>query len=301
MSYDIVTKLQPASWRGVKFPIIGEREYSFAHEQSKPRIILKDYQLIRSLGLENPGFSYRVLFDETLRTARWDKLFTEVYPQFLAACKDRTPGKLYDPVHGYVTAKCVQLAETLSTSQLYGVQVQVQFIEAPETTSTGQRPAEMPITAMGGLVKLGRRVDEEVTKVDWKQEPPPENNRDLFDSLQAFGDQVDLFQSNINGKLGSLSAKMDRATSTIDKLKDPKLGPTRQAVRRLQLSALALQETATTPPRPVDVVRKSTEIAKFAFASAYGMTVEELHMLNQSLQSVLLVPANEPVLVYRGR
>lgn len=300
MADDILSKLNPAMWRDIAFPIIGEREFSFSQETSKQRVLFRDEQLIVSIGRENPGFSYQAVFDESLYTSRWKNLFTVVYPKFLAACKDRSTGYLYDPVHGRVRAKVSQLRETLSSANRFGVTVSVEFVEAP-ADSTGQRPAELPIKALTGAVALGRKLDDEVEKIDWQGQKPPDKNRGLLESIQAFGDQTELFQNNVNGMLGSTAHRMERTTASIDRLKDPKTGTTRRSARRLQMAAISLADSATTPPNPVEVVSKTVDLAKFAFASLYSMTVEDLHRLNPRLQSVLLIRAGESVTVYRAR
>lgn len=295
---DIASQLEPCQWRGIKVPI-SSREYSFAHEQAQHRFVFRDEKLVESLGRDNPGYRYTIPFHETISRGPYENLFVEVYPKFLAACKDRSAGELLDPVHKLVIAKCVSLREVLAADRRSGVDVVVEFIKAPAEERDG-REDELKLTGIQGAIGVAGRFDEDVEKIDWEQDLPPETTQDIFTQIQAFGDQVDVIQGNVSGKLENTANKMDRATASIDRLKNPELASTRRSARRIQMSAIQLNRAATTPPRPVSIVKKTIEIGKLAFSGAYGMTIEELHQLNPRLRSVLTVPAGESVTVYRA-
>ena len=297
---DLLAKLNPASWKDIRFPITGEREYGFAQEYARHRIILQDDQLLADSGRENPTFVYTIPFIESLRTAEWDNLFTKVYPRFLEECKTSKPGWLRDPVHGRVWAKCASLREILGVSNRSGVIVTAEFVQDPEDETTGKRPAEMPITSLAGAAEQGRKIDEEVIKVEVERQEEPESTQDIFTSVQAFSDQVSLLRDNSIAKIGNVRAKMERLTQSIDEMKDPKLGVLRNEVRRLQLSSIYLKDTLTTPPRPVDIITTTNEIGKIAFAAAHNMAVDDLHRANPMLKNALTIPAGMDVVVYRG-
>ena len=76
---------------------------------------------------------------------------------------------------------------------------------------------------------------------------------------------------------------MEKTDQSIRKLKDPELEPLRRSARRLNLAAIRLRESSTTPPTPTEVVSTVSDIGLIALASMHGMTPAELISLNPTL------------------
>lgn len=293
---DELAKLQRAAWRSIEFPV-SMSTFSFAQEQAQHRYIFRDDKLIESLGRENPTYSYTIPFREDIVKGPHRNLFTLVYPKFLAACLDRSRGSLVDPLHGHVPAKCVSLRETRDPNRRDGVDVEVEFIRAPPENALGAPPE---ITISLEVAKTnGRRFDEQLKKVDWKQYEPPEPTMNPLDTVAAVGTQADLATGRTTAALADTSERLERAVETIDKLRNPELAPMRQQARRTQAAVVALEErTDPTGVHPVSRVRTTVDKSVSVVAHELGMTLSDLIKLNPALARSPLVPAGTVLLAF---
>jgi hypothetical protein len=286
---DVLIKLQRASWRNLEFPVT-QSSYAFTQEQAQHRYIFRDDKLIESVGRENPTYTYTIPFREDIVKGPYKNLFRTVYPKFLAACQDRSRGTLIDPVHGSVPAKCVSLREIRDPNRRDGVDVEVEFIRAPAENQLGV-PPEIVISIEGAKVQ-GRRFDEAIKKIDWKQYEPPEPTMNPLDIVAAVGTQVELTTSRITAALADTAERLERAVETIDKLRNPDLAPMRLQARRTQVAVLELeQRTDPTGLHPVSRVRTAVDRSISVVARELGMTVAQLVQLNPALARSPLVPA----------
>lgn len=276
---DVLIQMQRPAWRFIEFPITG-RNFGFQQELAKHRYIFRDQQLIESLGAENPTYRYTIPFREDLTKGPYVHLFTEVYPDFLAACLDRTRGILSDPVHGDVNCKCVSLSEELSPNKRDGLDVEVEFIVAPLESDVLQDLGTQ-IKTLAGVTDDARRFDADVAKVDWQQETPPPATVSPLDFVSSVGNQLEVAGGKITSALADYSFRLEKTIDTIDRLKDPSLAPMRQQARRLQADVLKLEDrTDVTGTRPVKRITTATNQSLSALAAGLGMTVQEFARLN---------------------
>ncbi len=298
---DVFLQLQDAAWRGIKFPVADSSEFGFSHEHAGHRIIFRDDKLIESLGRENPTYRYTAPMREDLMVAPWrgKHLFTKVYPDLLAACLDRSRGILIDPFHGARPAKCASLREVRSVNRRDGIDVELEFILAPEEgeviTDLGQE-----IRSIQGASLEALRIDSALKKVNYpRQLPPPEPLVDPFDAISGIGDQLDVAKNKVNAKLLDVASRAERAAETINKLKKPEMASTRAAALRLQAAALQLEETvAVGKARPLRTVITQTSSGLASLAALHGMTVEEFLKLNPDLARSPLVKSGTEVRIF---
>src|SRR3989304_1978074 len=153
---DMLRQLGRASWREIEFPV-SARDYGFAQEQARIRLIYQDGQLVESLGAENPAYSYTIPFREDLAIAPWAGmgLFVKGHPKFLEACRDRSPGILEDPVHGARRCKLVRLSEIIDVNRRDGIDAQAEFIDAPEQAGLGDPLGTVVATLEGAKDAAG--------------------------------------------------------------------------------------------------------------------------------------------------
>lgn len=285
---DILRQLIPAGFREVEFPV-SAREYGFAHEHAKHHFIFRDNELVESLGRQSPTYRYTIPFREDIVIGPWRNLFTVVYPQFLEACQDGDAGVLEDPVHGAVQVKCASLREVLDVNRRDGIDVEAEFVIAPELEDI-QGDLTTQIRTLQGAKDQAGLFDREATKVDWEQEPSPEPTNDIFDTISSVGDQISVAGSKVTGKLADLSLRMQKATDSIDRLKNPELAPMRYQARRVQLAAYDLQDKLHEPPNTVAVYEAAADISLIALAGLVRMTVKDFLELNPTLASKRIVP-----------
>jgi prophage DNA circulation protein len=295
---DVMLSMRRASWREIEFPITATREFSFSHEQERHRYIFRDQQLVESLGRDNPIYSYQIPFREDIAKGPWANLFTEVYPLFLAACLDRSAGVLEDPIHGSIRAKCVSLRESLDVAKRDGVDVFAEFILAP-TVEDILQDLGANIATIEGAKGVAGLFDREASKLDDatrqaildRQSGAPETTLDIFDAISSIGNRTEAAANKIVAQMHDTAFRMEKTADTIDRLKNPKLAPLRQAAKRLQFASIRLADEATTPPRPTEVVKLAQDITLIALAGLYGIAVRDFIRLNPMLARSPIVRA----------
>ncbi len=276
---DVLKKMQRTGWRFIEFPITS-RKFGFQQEQAKHKYIFRDEQLIESLGAENPTYRYTIPFREDIARGPYKNLFTVIYPGFLNACLDRTRGVLSDPVHGDVYVKCVSLSEDLNVERRDGIDVECEWIVSPLESELAQ-DLTTQIKTLQGAADDARKFDDDIKKIDWKQEPSPQATVSPLDFISGIGGQLEVAGGKVTSALADYSFRLEKSVATIDRLKDPNLAPTRQQARRLQAAVLNLEDrTDITGIRPV---RRTTTVVNRSFtatAALLGMTVQEFARLN---------------------
>jgi hypothetical protein len=278
---DILRDLRRASWRELEFPVIA-REFGFQHEQQEVRYLFRDLQLVESLGRKNPTYRYTIPFREDIARGPWRNLFTIVYPQFLAACLDRTRDSLVDPVHGGVPAKCVSLRELLTVGKRDGIDVEAEFIHAPAESEFATVAAQ--IRGIEGARGMAGALDREITKIPFRQELPPEPTISPLDAVSSVTSQVEVGVNRVAASFGDAAFRIEKATDSIKRLKDPANQPVLQQAARLRNALLDFEETVDPiGARPLRRITNTVDRPISALAALLGMTVQELVRLNPTL------------------
>jgi hypothetical protein len=293
---DILKQLQRPAWREIEFPITG-REYGFQQSQAKHRYVFRDNELIESLGRDNPTWRYTIPFREDITVGGWEHLFIGVYPDFLAACQDRSRGVLTDPFHGSKPAKCVSLREIMDVNKRDGLDVEAEFIHAPAETDF-ENDLGTVIRTLQGYASYARRFDNELATIPWQQELPPEPVMNPLDAISAVGGQALLVQGKVTAALADSAFRLEKSVATIDALRNPDLAPTRTQARRLQAAALDIEDRVdVTGAKPLRKITTSTNIAVAALAGKLGVPLELLLKWNPFLRKSPLVKINTEIRV----
>jgi len=289
---DILIQLPRASWREIEFPI-SNREYGFAQEQAQHRLIFQDNKLVESLGRENPTYRYTIPFREDITGGGWGALFVGVYPDFLNACQDRSRGVLTDPVHNSLPAKCVSLREVLDVNRRDGIDVEAEFIFAPdENDFSSARGIVATIRTLEGAKAYALRLDTDVAAIPWQQQLPPEATLNPLDLVSSFSDQVNVASNQVTAAFGDAALRAERTEKAIDALKNTNAEPQRQQARRLREALLSIEDkTDPTGTRPLRKITNTTDRTVSAVAKLLGLSVQELLKLNPSLRRTPLVRA----------
>ena len=297
---DVLIQMQRTAWRFIEFPITA-RKYGFQQEQARHRYIFRDQQLIESLGTENPTYRYTIPFREDITKGPYKHLFTEVYPEFLAACLDRTRGVLSDPVHGDVNCKLVSLAEDLDVNKRDGIDVEAEWIIAP-LESDIVNDLGTQIKTLQGAADEARRFDDEIKKVDWRQLPSPEATVSPLDFISSIGNQVEVAGGKVTAALADTALRLEKANATIERLKDPNLEPLKQQARRLQSAIFRFEDnTDVTGVHPLTRTTTTVNKSLSAVAASMGMTVQQLIRENPKLARSPIVPAGTPLRRYTDK
>jgi hypothetical protein len=305
---DILIQTQRASWREIEFPV-SARDYGFQQDQAKHRYVFKDNQLIESLGRENPTWRYTIPFREDVTIGGWFNLFVNVYPDFLAACQDRSRGVITDPFHGSRPAKCVSLREIMDVNRRDGLDVEVEFIYAPSETDFENNLGTF-IRTLQGYASYARRFDNELAAAvgtardaagntrNLRDFNPPEPTVSPLDAISAVGGQVLLVQGKVDAALADSAFRLEKSVQTIDRINNPNLASTRQQARRLQGAALDLEDRLdVTGTKPLRKMTTGANITVAALAGKLGVSLELLLKWNPALRRSPLVKVNTEIRV----
>jgi prophage DNA circulation protein len=295
---DILGQLQRASWRQIEFPVMGVRDFGFQHEHAEHRFVFRDQTLIESLGRKNPTYKFSIPFREDIAKGPWFNLYTKVYPDFLDACQDRTRGILVDPAHGALPAKCVSFRESLAVGKRDGVDVEVEFIRAP---NEGDRIEDLGthIRTLEGARGSAGAFDRQIKKIPFKQYVPPEPTINPLDAVSAVTSQVEVSASKVSASFADAAFRVEKATASIERLKDPQNQPALQQAARLRSALLKFEEE--TDPLGVQPLRRiSTKSDQTVSAAArkLGMSIQDLVRLNPWLARTPLVRAGSDLRVF---
>jgi prophage DNA circulation protein len=295
---DLLVQLQRASWRQIEFPVMGTRDFGFQHEQAEHRYIFKDVQLIESLGRKNQTYKYVIPFREDIALGPWANLFTSVYPDFLDACQNRERGVLVDPAHGALPAKCVSFREILTVDRRDGVDVEVEFIHSPTEDDVVQDRGTV-IRTLEGARGMAGAFDREIAKIPFTQEASPRPTISPLDAISAVTSQVEVGLNKVSASFADAAFRVEKATASIERLKDPTNQPALQQAARLRNALISLEETTDpTCVRPLGRISVATDKTISAVAAKLGMTIQELVRLNPFLARTPLVRAGTQLRVF---
>lgn len=287
---DVLSKLQVLSFRGIKVPILGECTAHFAHEDATHKFIYRDGAMVEAEGAQNWTFSYTIPFRQDIAKGPYKNLYTEVYPAFIIACRDRTPGDLVDPDLGLFRAKATDFTRTLDPQKRDGADVRVEFVHAP-TIEDIETDMQL-IPPLSGIKTQAGELDRAVATMDWEQEEPPEPTVDPLSALDGLGQQLLFIGDRINAKLADTATRLENLEQTIDKLENPNLWPLRRSARRIREASTALAARGQDPGRRVLSVVNKYNRGLSSIAAEAGMTVQEMIELNPALAALPEVPAN---------
>tara|TARA_R100001163_G_scaffold65609_1_gene63498 strand:+ start:1548 stop:2561 length:1014 start_codon:yes stop_codon:yes gene_type:complete len=326
---DVLKELAPMSWRGIVVPIT-DRSVKFDQSLAKQKFSYRDNAFIESLGAENFSFDYTVPFRQDIIRGPYSELFTEVLPQFMAACRDSSAGTLYDPVLGEFRAKCVSFSSSLSPDRRDGVDVQVSFIYAPEIDEVQQLPTE--VATLGTVVTDTTDLDAQIPKMDFsfssssqvgdltnldleifesaqlgepgdaglgiRQLEPPPPFTDILGQIDGVGRQFERYGNRVDATLNRTAFGLEKLESTVSALGNVKNWPVVRTSRRIRGAIERVKGKLGDPGKSIArfVTKRYMTISEIA--ASLRMSVKNLLDLNPSLANRPSVPPNTPVFYY---
>ena len=290
---DICAGLQKLVWRDIQVPY---KSRSARFQQGKVRHTIVDgaHQIVEGTGPENWVYSYVIPFSDGFRAeGPYGDLFRKTLLEFVRACRDKTPAKLTDPLHGIVRPECISWSDDLEASRRNGLDATVEFIESPEVGKAPEKEASLREIALAD-----KQLVADIAVNPYAPEYPGEAEGDLFDSIEGFGDQIVDLGERGRATLDKYSGKLERIEAVADKLEDPESFKIRESARRLRGNVHKAAERAN-PLRLVSVATTITNYTVGSLAAEYNMSVPELMELNPELVRIPEVPMGTEVTVYR--
>ena len=289
---------------------MGTRDFGFVHDQEKHRFIFRDTELIESLGRENPTFRYSIPFREDIARDPWKNLFRNVYPKFLEACLDRSSGTLVDPVHGPVEVKCASMRELLDVTKRDGIDVEVEFILAPDESfesnaAENLSTIEVATALQGALDRDAQELDADTRAELEELNKGSENGRlNPLDFATSVLNQVEANGNKIEAAFGDVIFRAEKLDESLGRLRDPKNAPMRANARRLALVARDLQRNALAGnkgrTRVVGIYTTDSDIGKIALAGKLGNSIQDLVRLNPTIARKVTIHRGTQVAYFRS-
>lgn len=276
----VFRKAPKLSFRGIKAPVLEDRS-SFRHENIQHPIQYRDRQFIESTGLKNWIINVRLAFRKGISVPGYGDLYPTVFQQFVVAFENRAPGILIDPVLGQKRVKPVSILINAAPDKADGVDVDAEFIEAPEDIQPAddgapKNTAEMTdqAAAFDQQIELAYR--------RW-QEPPPDPTVNPLSAINSIGRQVERQGNKISAALHGVAFRAEQIEETTRRLEQPDKSQAIRVVRRLRDSALQLAKRVREPQKVIVRVIANTDAAINAVAADADMTVEAFIRLNPRL------------------
>jgi hypothetical protein len=300
---DVLSKLQPASFKGIGFPC-SSLDFGFSQEQAEHKFIFRDEALIQKLGRKNKTWRLEIPFRENLFfLPGYEHLYSKTFPDFLVACQDGSPGELVTPDVGTVRAACVSFSYTIDPTKRDGVDVHVEFISAPLANDQGL-VANIP--TVEAIAVQAKRLDTAVAATDFN--PPkshasvpqdrPTGFSDPFSAVTSAADQLSNSRRKSLARIDDTTYRINKMNDSLDRIGDPKNWLLKREANDL-INALTrarahsdsggkrIRQAFIDRSTPVNVV-----------ASKYKMTLPDFYRLNPEFSTQPTVPANSIVRYY---
>lgn len=294
---DALSKLTRFRWRDTEYPVL-QRSVSFAHEGSEHRIQYRDNDFIEPLGAHSLFFTYTLPMRQGIAKGPYRDLFTTGYDVLFADCRNREPGFLIDPRLGEWQCTPVSWADESDIERRDGTDIRVEFKYAPDIADADELREAVTLQ---GLASDAGALDQQLSAVDWEQEPSPEPTMDALNAISGFGAQLEAQGGKVAAALEDFAYKCEKVDQQIDRLKNPDVWPLKRAVRRNRASSVALAKRAQDPTKEIATMTVSHTRTLVAMASEVGMTLQDLLAQNRALARSPYVPQGYVVNVVRSK
>jgi hypothetical protein len=274
---DEFDKLPAFEWRDQKYPI-SARDATFTQDGIEHKIEYRDNEFLEQLGAGSLSFTYTLVMRQGVAKGAYKDLFVKGYPLLFAACRDHEEGVLVDPFLGEFVCAPKLWNDNTDFSKRDGADVRVEFRHSPKIDEAEDL---RPITIQGVVDEAGK-LDEEIKKVDWEQEPSPEPMSDVIDAITGVGAKLEANAGKVDAGLNDLAFKCEKLDHQIDRLENPNVWPLKRSARRTRAAALSLQKRAKDPSKQVVTVVNNYNRTLLVLAQEVGMTVQELILQNPS-------------------
>jgi hypothetical protein len=239
---DILVKLQPASWRGVPFPVL-DMDVAWSHDRAHHKVYKKPVSNVETTGRNSREFSFDIPFRNGVVPGpvedelRGRPLYPDLYRAFEDAFNEPTTGELVHPLYGKVKCKPGTIRVVCRGTERDGVTVHVTFDETDDNPD-GTSPAPDAPSPITGISQEADALDAMLLDV---VPPLVDENGNAFSSFADYGallrspfDTLTGLSIRIGGVINAFSAELDRLKESVDLLEDVGLWPIIHAIESLK-------------------------------------------------------------------
>lgn len=280
-----ISELPRASWRGIEFPYTA-RESSWAHDNPKHRLQFRERQIVDTQGPQNPTFSYTI---PGYATIRWPSSLPDtVIPELWNAARDKSSGRLVDPVWGVIQCVPVSWSDSLAASPGDGLDVTLVLEQSDDD-----------LAELVAAVRDTGPVEALVAKAfdswpDDVKKPPGDSILGIFSAIGGFVAQVEGTVGVLRGPIDRLIRDFTDLEKQLGVSRKPESAESRAALREALLALHMLRAGRARKrgaTRPVLSAVNVVAMPAFALASKHGMEFRRFADLNPDLATETTVAA----------
>lgn len=245
---DVLRHLPPAQFGGIQFPVTS-RTFRIAQENAPHKIQYANGVFFEQKGSDAPTWSYEVPARDGVAVGPYHQFFTSTLQSLLDAFLLRQPQTLLDPVWGAFRAAPSEWEDVLSSGRgRDGVDLSISFVHKPLLEEEFQ-PEQFSVD---GLVGEAARIDEEVERINWQQQDPPEPTIDPLSAAAGLIRQVEFEVSQYLDRLERYIAKTEDVLKAAERHEDPaQTYQLRRRTRRAIHAAQKAKKLVTDPLKPL--------------------------------------------------
>ena len=290
---DVFKNLPQASFRGIPFPILSRDRCNHEHDTVQHGLQYRSQKLVETTGSGNLMFGYTIPFRQGIAIGGYENLFTTTYQEFWLAYVDDSPGELVDPIRGLKQVIPVSWAEQCDVNKRDGIDVAIVFMDPGDIAEDADYEI---IGTIQTAYNAAGELDQEITRIDWEQEPMPEPATDPLTAIAGVGEQIDRNRSQVDAALNDFAYKLERIEQSFERLEDPeRAAKPIHSARRLRLAASKLRQRGANPAQTIKRVNTTTELTISGLARETNAEIDDLLRLNWDLASLAIIPAGFPV------
>lgn len=299
---DVFSTTPLAKWRDVEF-VCGPIRISLEQQHAVHTYPDRDAGHVESTGRNNIIYSFTAIFRRgVIGDGGGRPAFPDGWRAFLAACADKTAGPLVHPLLGTTRVKVQRCDTSGDPMRRDGVDVEVSFIEAPDTED--EFAALLANPSLIGSAYDGARKFDSAYK-DLNPSPPPalpeSLKPSLLDSIKQLSGliaQTRLGVGNLVSKIDGMANAVSDLTDQINAADNPQNYRAVAALEQVFASLVRLArevQKRSRPFRPV-ILPRSMSIAEAS--SQYATPVADFCRLNPLVAAADTIPAATQVFVY---
>jgi prophage DNA circulation protein len=301
MPADVLSQLLETSFRKISFPTLTV-SMKGGHGLVPHKRVDRNGWRIENVGRNSRTFVMKAPFINTIDAGdneTWNRtgapLFPDTYLKVIAALEDRSTGPFQHPIYGSTTVKVDTYEETLDPDFRGGPTLVITLLETFDDPSSSAVAQPSPLSI---ATDAATSLDAVLLPLN----PPPSTGTpggisltQFIKSIAAIGDQVQLFEQQVEGQIDHVIYAMQGLEASFGY--QPGYS---DATERLisALHALKLQQLAADKPLSYYIVPKASTLA--AIANRVGSSVSDLLTLNPGLANPVspVVPADTAVAYY---
>jgi prophage DNA circulation protein len=297
VTLDILERLLPLTWRGIKVPCLANSA-ALQHSTVEHNQYGVSGGEIENTCRKSVKFQFRVMFRNGLA---WSEiLYPYVFRDFWNACTDRTTGPLIHPEFGLIDCKVESANVHYDPTWRDGCDLDVTWSETIEKGISIELAASSPITH---AVSMGEKFDQ----IKGTISPVPEYNdgsgTDLLGALKKIQGAMLLLQltmADLAAQVDNVIVGVNGMIDQVSEVADPKSWAVVDTLNEIVSALTQAAESlgAQIGRKKIEIRTTTAEGGAMLVAARYGQTPEDFFKLNPAMAARDPIPPGTDIFVY---